>query len=291
MPQTPHEIGLIGIGLLGSAIAQRLMDAGISVRGFDLDPGRCAWLAERGGITAEDPSQIFSCSKEVLLSLPTSQHVADLINSVEIPPANGCLLMDTTTGSPTEAEEMGKTLAETGVEYLDATILGSSNDLAIGQAILMAGGSDAGFSRAKPIIDLLVKKSFHVGRWGAGSKMKLVVNLVLGLNRAVLAEGLSFAERLGFEKQTALDILSSGVAYSRVMETKGPRMIAGEFTPQARLKQHHKDVRLILEQASAGGLQLPLSELHERLLSECIEAGWGDLDNSAIVKLWNKATD
>lgn len=288
--QHSPEIGLIGIGLLGTAIAQRLMDAGNTLRGFDLDPARTAWFAEKGGIVAEGPAEVIAHSQEVILSLPTSRHVTELIRSLQTPPAHGSLLIDTTTGSPDEAREMGKTLAESGVEYLDATILGSSNDLAIGEAILMAGGSDAGFSRARPIIDRLVKKSFHVGPWGAGSKMKLVVNLVLGLNRAVLAEGLSFAESLGFQKQIALEILASGVAYSRVMETKGPRMIAGEFTPQARLKQHHKDVRLMLEQASAGDLQLPLSELHERLLSACIDAGWGDLDNSAIIKFWNSAS-
>jgi len=289
MPVTAAgEIGLIGVGLLGSAIAKRLIDAGYSLVGFDLNPDRAAWLSQQGGSSAAHASEIFSRCQPIILSLPTSRHVAELIDSLDIPPQNGTLLIDTTTGSPDEALAMGQRLAASKVDYLDATILGSSNDLTIGQAILMAGGTDEAFARALPIIDHIVKKSFHVGSWGAGSKMKLVVNLVLGLNRAVLAEGLSFASQLGFEPQTTLDILSSGVAYSRVMETKGPRMLAGEFTPQARLKQHHKDVRLILEQAASRELPLPLSELHERLLSDCIEAGWGDLDNSAIIKLWER---
>ncbi|MCA9097026.1 MAG: NAD(P)-dependent oxidoreductase [Planctomycetaceae bacterium] len=285
---TSGEIGLIGVGLLGSAIAQRLINAGYSLVGFDLNPDRAAWLSQQGGSSAAKASEIFARCNQIILSLPTSRHVAELIDSLEIPPRNGTLLIDTTTGSPDEALDMGERLAASNVDYLDATILGSSHDLTIGQAILMAGGKDKAFARALPIVEHLIKKSFHVGSWGAGSKMKLVVNLVLGLNRAVLAEGLSFAAQLGFEPQTTLDILSSGVAYSSVMETKGPRMLAGEFTPQARLKQHHKDVRLILEQAAARELPLPLSELHERLLSDCIEAGWGDLDNSAIIKLWEQ---
>lgn len=281
------EIGLIGIGLLGSAIAERLLHADFKVLGFDLDPQRLASFAERGGSPAKSATDVFTNSSRIILSLPTGRHVADLIDSVELP-TNRHLIIDTTTGSPDEAALMGKRLADSHIDYLDATILGSSADLSVGEAILMAGGTPESFSQAGPIFDRLVKKSFLMGAWGEGSKMKLVVNLVLGLNRAVLAEGLSFAEQLGFDPQTTLEILSSGVAYSRVMETKGPRMLAGEFTPQARLKQHHKDVRLILEQAAARELPLPLSELHERLLARCVEAGWGDLDNSAVIKFWER---
>lgn len=284
-----RSIGLIGIGLLGSSIASRLLQAGHSVVAFDLCEDRRVWLKQQQGAPADNAANVFEQTNEIILSLPTSLDVAELIGSLEISAFPGRLVLDTTTGSPGDARNLGERLALLGVEYLDATILGSSADLVGGQAIIMAGGTEQGFSRAIPIMDLLVKKNFHVGRWGAGSKMKLVVNLVLGLNRAVLAEGLSFASRLGFDLQTSLDILSSGVTYSRVMDTKGQRMLAREFTPQARLRQHHKDVRLILEQASDCDIPLPLSELHERLLSRCIEAGWGDLDNSAIIKYWENS--
>jgi len=282
------EIGLIGIGLLGSAMAERLLHADVKVLGFDLDPQRQAAFAEWGGSPAKSATDVFANSSQVILSLPTSRHVADLIDSVELPSNRRLLIIDTTTGSPDEAALMGKRLADSHIDYLDATILGSSKDLSVGEAILMAGGTPESFSRSGPIFDRLVKKSFHLGTWGEGSKMKLVFIVVLGLFWAVLGVGLSFAQQLGFDPQTTLEILSSGVAYSRVMETKGPRMLAREFTPQARLKQHHKDVRLILEQAAARELPLPLSDLHERLLAHCIEVGWGDLDNSAIIKFWDR---
>lgn len=282
------KIGLIGIGLLGSAMAERLLQAGISVIGYDLDPSRMDWLATQGGAVARNPNELFTSGVTILLSLPTSRHVAELFEASELPTDRSLLIIDTTTGSPDEARLLGERLASRSIEYLDATILGSSNDLRLGEAILMAGGTPSAFLRAIPFIETLVKKSFHVGPWGAGSKMKLVVNLVLGLNRAVLAEGLSFARQLGFDLCTTLEILSSGVAYSRVMETKGPRMISEEFSPQARLRQHHKDVLLILEQAASHQLQLPLSQLHESLLGDCIAAGWGELDNSAVIKRWQR---
>lgn len=114
--------------------------------------------------------------------------------------------------------------------------------------------------------------------------MKLVVNLVLGLNRAVLAEALTFAKSLGLEPQSALAILKASPARSEVMETKGAKMLAEDFSPQAKLSQHLKDVRLILAAGERTGALLPLSRVHRELLARAEAAGYGELDNSAIVR-------
>jgi 3-hydroxyisobutyrate dehydrogenase-like beta-hydroxyacid dehydrogenase len=119
--------------------------------------------------------------------------------------------------------------------------------------------------------------------------MKLVVNLVLGLNRAVLAEGITLAEALALEPRQTLDILRASAAYSRVMDAKGPKMLEGDFAPQARLSQHLKDVRLILEAAQRTGAALPLSLLHRELIERACAAGLGPLDNSAIIEAFRGA--
>jgi 3-hydroxyisobutyrate dehydrogenase-like beta-hydroxyacid dehydrogenase len=121
--------------------------------------------------------------------------------------------------------------------------------------------------------------------------MKLVVNLVLGLNRAVLAEGLAFARASAFDPALALEVLKSGVAYSRVMDAKGRKMIEGDFAPEARLSQHHKDVRLILEAAVRTGAMLPLTQLHDFLLGQIEDRGLGNLDNSAIIRAYDPPTE
>ena len=114
--------------------------------------------------------------------------------------------------------------------------------------------------------------------------MKLVLNLVLGLNRAVLAEGLEFARASGIDPWLALEILKASPAYSRAMDTKGARMLNEDFEPEARLSQHLKDVRLILASGERSGAQLPLSEAHRALLEIAESAGFGSLDNSAVIK-------
>ena len=114
--------------------------------------------------------------------------------------------------------------------------------------------------------------------------MKLVMNLVLGLNRAVLAEGLEFARACGLDPYTALDILKAGPSYSRAMDTKGTRMLNEDFEPEARLSQHLKDVRLILAAGARAGAHLPLSQIHRELLEAAEEAGFGQSDNCAVIK-------
>ena len=115
--------------------------------------------------------------------------------------------------------------------------------------------------------------------------MKLVSNLVLGLNLAALAEGLVFAQALGIDLEAALQVLIGSMAYSRTMDTKGRKMIEGDFRTQARLSQHLKDIRLILAAAASAGQELPLTETHRRLLEAAESAGFGDADNSAIIRV------
>ena len=148
----------------------------------------------------------------------------------------------------------------------------------------MVGGPEESFDACGDLFQALARQTIHTGPCGSGAQMKLVTNLVLGLNRAVLAEGLSFAKSIGVEPRQALEVLMAGPAFSRVMETKGEKMLTRDFTPQARLTQHHKDVKLILKEAARANIELPLSKLHEVLLARLVAAGDGDLDNSAIIK-------
>ena len=119
--------------------------------------------------------------------------------------------------------------------------------------------------------------------------MKLAVNLVLGLNRAVLAEGLGYAESLGLDSATTLEVLQASLAASTVMETKGEKMLQRDFAPQARLAQHLKDVQIILDTGQAAGAHLPMSTVHQTLLAELVESGNGDLDNSVIIEAFRPA--
>lgn len=281
-----ERIGLIGLGLMGSALAERFRLAGISVVGFDIRDDATSRLSSIGGEPASTVAELFTRSRIVILSLPNSEIVAEVIQDAG-ESIGVATIIDTTTGDPVATERIGRRLAECGTAYLDATITGSSDEARTGQVIVTAGGLPEVFAASEPVFRLFARRWFHVGSWGAGARVKLAINLVLGLNRAVLAEGLAFARSCGLDAGAVLEILRESAAYSRVMETKGHKMIASEFSPEARLAQHLKDVRLIIDAGQRAGAKLTFSQLHETLLEDLTRRGLGECDNSAIIRAFD----
>jgi len=272
------DIALIGVGLVGSALAQRFRLGGLTVTGYDVRPESLEGL-----IPAESALDAAEHAKCIVLSLPDSDAVEGVIREIESA-CVGKIIIDTTTGDPDRTKTLGARLQAAGIRYVDATIAGSSRQVREGTAIVTVGGEAEIVRECSRFFEMFAHDWFHVGPWGSGARIKLVINLVLGLNRAVLAEGLAFAKAVGLDLPSTLEVLRASPAFSRVMETKGTKMIAGDFEPVARLRQHWKDVRLIQEQAKKTGQVVPLSDLHETLLATLDAQGFGDLDNSAIFK-------
>jgi len=282
-----NPLGLIGLGLVGSALAQRFFAAGFTVHGYDIDATARSTFAQQGGIAQLTPLEVATHCRRIVLSLPTSDIVRDVIAQIESTLQPGDIIIDTTTGEPDAMAQLGHSLQQRGVAYLDATIAGSSDQVRAGNAIVLLGGDATAVNDATEVLGAFAKKTFHLGPCGSGARMKLVVNLVLGLNRAVLAEGLAFAKKCGIDPESALGVLTSSPAFSQVMETKGGKMLGRDFEPQARLSQHLKDVRLILAESAKHGAKTPLSELHRALLQSLEDAGFGPEDNAAIIRAFD----
>ncbi len=281
-----QHVGIVGVGLLGTAIAGRLLKAGFDVVGFDIDQQRRELLSEFGGRPVDSAREVAHACKRVILSLPHSGIATAVVDDIVGSLSPDSIVIDTTTGDPETMKGLGNQLAEHRVSYLDSTVAGSSKQAHFGDVVVMVGGNTAAFESCRDIYSAIARETVHVGPCGSGAQMKLVVNLILGLNRAVLAEGLSYARSLGLDLRDVLDLLKSTVAYSRVMDSKGEKMVTGDFSTEARLSQHLKDVRLILATASETGRSLPMSQLHENLLASLDAAGHGNEDNSAVFKAY-----
>ena len=271
---------------MGSALGARFHAAGYEVWGYDPAPDAPARLAQFGGRWLSSERAVGHQCRQLVLSLPTSDEVEAVIALLSGELTPGHLIVDTTTGDPSRVEQMARSLADRGVTYLDASLGGSSRQIALGEAIVMCGATDAGFREANHLLSHCGARVFHTGLPGSGTRMKLVLNLVLGLERAVLAEGLEFARHSGIDPGRALEVLQAGPTYAKVMDTKGHKMLNGDFRPEARLAQHAKDVGLILASAAQNGARLPLTTLHQELLAEACDRGWGGEDNSAIIKVF-----
>lgn len=282
-----ENIGLVGIGLVGTALAENLLAAGFGVVGFDIDASRRAHLDELGGWAVAGPAEVADASGRVFLSLMTTDIVEQVVEGtgglLAAQAAPKCII-DTTTGDPDRTAALAERLARRSVAYLDATISGSSQQIRDREGLFMVGGPKDAFEACADLFNAVTEKAVHLGPSGSGSKAKLASNLILGINRLALAEGLVFAEALGLELEPFLELLKRSPAYSVAMDVKGPKMLSGDFTPQARIAQHHKDVSIILDYAERAGLELPLSTAHLALLAAAIEAGDGELDTSAVIR-------
>ncbi|MEZ5354802.1 MAG: NAD(P)-dependent oxidoreductase [Bryobacteraceae bacterium] len=279
-----NRVGLIGLGLLGSALAERFLLAGFAVSGFDTDPARLAAFAQLGGVPESSSAQAAAGAAFVVLSLPDSSVSATVIDDLVPALEPGAVVVDTTTGEPAAMADLGARVPR----YVDATVAGSSRQVREGAAVVMAGGASADILRCTSLLECFAARIFHTGDCGSGARMKLIVNLVLGLNRAAVAEGLALAQASGVDPALALDVLRAGPAFSTAMDRKGPKMVQRDWTPEARLAQHHKDVRLILAEAGRAGIELPLSITHERLLEKAEQSGFGAADNAAILEAYSQ---
>jgi 3-hydroxyisobutyrate dehydrogenase-like beta-hydroxyacid dehydrogenase len=274
-------VGVIGLGLLGTALCERLLAAGYPVFVYNRTREKAEPLIARGAQWSDNP--LGQCDR-VVISLYTTDIVEQVLDQLKSGLCPGQILIDTTTGDPTQTTALGRRLAELGIHYLETPIAASSEQTRQGDALAIVAGPEEPFLACRDLFDCLAAKTHYVGPWGSAAKMKLVNNLVLGLNRMALAEGLLFGEAIGIPMQSALDVLKTGNAYSIVMDVKGQKMVERDFSTQAKLSQHSKDVRLMLTEADRAGIALPMSKLHLQILEQAESIGLGELDNSAIIQ-------
>ena len=290
LASTAPSVGLIGLGLMGEAIAARLRRGGLAVFGCDIVSPRRDALVQLGGQVTALAVDVLRCCERVILSLPSHREVAQVVAEAGEALRPGQIIIDTTTGDPAPTAALARQLALRGVTYLDATISGNSAQVRDGVAVVMVGGAAGGFAACGDVLATLGQEAFHTGPSGSGAKMKLVTNLVLGLNRAALAEGLALGEAIGLDPDLTLRVMRRSPAYSRAMDVKGEKMLRSEFSPDARLSQHLKDVRLIFELGEQAGLPMTLSLAHRQILEQAEAAGLGALDNSALIQVMRGLT-
>ena len=287
-PDTEREtIGLIGIGLVGTALAENLLAAGYQVIGFARSEASREKLVRLGGRAAAAPAAVAAEASRVILSLPDSDVVDQIVSAPGGLLAAGSglrLVLDTTTGEPERTEALAARCAVHGVLFADAPISGSSEQIRRRQGVVLVGGERAAYDACLDLIRAVADRHYYLGGPGSGSRAKLASNLILGLNRLALAEGLVFAERLGLDLPAFLEMLKTTPAYSCAMDVKGEKMLRGDFAPQSKVAQHHKDLRIMLECAAKAGQELPLAALHKEILEQAMAAGEGDLDTSVVLQ-------
>ena len=285
------RVGLIGCGLMGSACARRLMQAHFEILAYDVDKAKLAAIAETGARPAASITELVTACDTLVIAVFNTDQVEEVIEGpggaldALRGQKSGRVLICVSTCDPDRLAALAARVAPRGAQLLEVPISGTSRQVAEGAGVGLIGGERAAMEEAAAILDAICPRRYYLGNAGNGSRAKLAVNLILGLNRAALAEGLVFAERLGLDRAAFLEVARGSAAYSQVMDVKGALMARREYrNPQSRVDQSLKDFRLMLDQAHAAGQELPFSSLYALMLEECMQHGEGEWDNAAIAE-------
>ncbi len=285
-----ETIGMIGVGLMGTVMSRRLMAAGFGVTGYDPRPEARAGLVAIGGSAASSLAELAgSCGSAVISVFDTAQ-VEDVVEGpggiLAVPASQRrlSLVINTSTCEPDRVAALAQRAGARGLQFVELPISGTSQQVAAGDGVGLVAGDKAMAERAAGIIAAICPRTYFMGALGNGARTKLAINHVLGLNRAALAEGLTFAGRLGLPLDAFLEAAKGSAAYSQIMDVKGAKMIARDFAPHGKVAQSLKDFGLILDAAKAQGQELPLAAVYAELMRGCVAAGEAELDNCAIIQ-------
>jgi 3-hydroxyisobutyrate dehydrogenase-like beta-hydroxyacid dehydrogenase len=286
MTRTPDPIGVVGLGLMGTAITKRLRGAGFAVLGHDVDPKKVDAFATLGGRPARALAELARACQIIVLSVFTTDQVEEVVAALLAarPAAPPLTVVCTSTVDPDRIAALAAGLSGDRMRMVEAPVSGSSEQTARGEALGLIGGDVAAIEAATPVLDAICPRRHHLGAVGNGGRAKLAINLILDINRAGLAEGLVFAERVGLDPAAFLKVARESAAYSQIMDVKGSKMVTGDFSAHGRITQTLKDILLTLEQAARTGQQLPLGAVYADLIKGCVAQGEAEWDNSAVIQ-------
>jgi len=280
-------VGIVGLGLLGGAVASRLLAAGHAVVGHDVRAERMTALEAMGGKPAATATAAARASEAVITLLPSLAAVEEVILgaaglAAALRPEQPVIQMSTI--SPALTERLDAALRARGLAFLDTPVSGTSGMVARGDGIIFVGGERALYDRWRPVLEAILPHSVYVGRAGQAMVLKLIANLLVALHSAAAAEALTMARRAGLDLPLALDVLARSAATSRMLEVRGPMMAREEFPAQMKLDLFMKDLHLIQDAAAAAGAAVPLTDVAERLYAAAAGAGHDQEDLSVVVR-------
>lgn len=286
------RVAVIGIGVMGSAIAGRLLDTGATLSLYDPSPDKCATLRERGARVAGSAAE----AAERAAFAITSLNSADVVERAVFGPggvaeAGGdALLVDMSSIDAARTAAMSARLAAaTGMGWVDAPLSGGAPAAAKGMLTLMIGGSEADVARAEPLLARLSARRTHLGPSGAGQTVKLVNQLLCAAGFLAVAEAVRFAEAHGLDAQLIPAALEGGRADSRILQEFMAKMARRDFTPTGRIDNMLKDLETAQASALAKRVALPVSSLVADLHRMLVAGGLGAADSAEYVRLFDLA--
>ena len=280
------RIGLIGTGLMGQPMARRLLEGGYPLTVWNRTTQRAKPLLEAGAVWTDSPKTAAQASDVVMTMVADSKASEEVIcgkNGVLEGSHPGLILIDMGSIAPEVSRSIALRAKGNGVPMLDAPVTGNPKVASEGKLGIMAGGPRETFDACLPIFEKMGIKIVYVGENGAGTTLKLINNLIMGIAIEAVAEAFVLAKKVGIDPQKVIEITSVGGARTGAMETRGPRMARREFSPHFSTNNMYKDLSSVMKLAEEAGVSLPATSISMEMLRAAKSQGKGDLDSCVVM--------
>lgn len=281
------KVGFIGLGIMGTPMVRNLLAAGYGVTAFDLDTARVEAVVGDGAKGASSIAEAVRDADVVITMVPASPQVEQVVlheGGVLDAIRPGSLLIDMSSITPQTSVDVAKAADAKGVQVLDAPVSGGEAGAVEGVLSIMAGGEQAAFDAARPLLEVLGRTIVLCGPHGSGQTVKAANQLIVAVNIQAVAEAVVFLEKSGVDLAAAMDVLNGGLAGSTVLTRKKDSILAGDFRPGFKIDLHHKDMGIVTDAARNVGAAVPAGALLAQLVGALRQQGDGGLDHSALVR-------
>ena len=279
----PQTVGMIGLGIMGSAMSFNLGRAGFRVVGYDAMPKQRAAHARAGGIAAGSPRAVAKRSGIIITSLPSAHALAEVAAELAASTRRGTIVIETSTLAIAVKEAARNVLAKRGVVLLDCPLSGTGAQARVKDLIVYASGDRAAYRKTVPVLQGFTRANYYVGAFGAGSKIKFVANLLVAIHNVAAAEAMVLGMKAGLDPALVLKVVSDGAGSSRMLQVRGPMMVKGDYS-EATMKNEvwQKDMTIIGDFARELDCPTPLFAASAPIYNAAMAMGLGKKDTGAV---------
>ena len=285
-----NKAGLIGLGAMGAGIAGTLRSKGYEVHVCDVRPGAALRFAEQGGVAWATPAQVAAACDVVISVVVNAQQTEDVLfgeGGAAAAMKPGSVFVMCSTVDPNWSIALEERLNASGIHYIDAPISGGAAKAASGQMTMMSAARPEAYAKADPVLDAMAGKVYRLGdRAGAGSKVKIINQLLAGVHIAAAAEAMALGLREGVDAAALYEVITNSAGNSWMFENRMAHVLAGDYTPLSAVDIFVKDLGLVLDTARATKFPLPLSATAHQMFMQASAAGYAREDDAAVIKIF-----
>ena len=282
-------VGIVGLGIMGGAIARNLVDRGWRVIGYDIDAARRNELAQAGVMIAGNAGQVARDAPIILTSLPSATAVDQAAREIADSGESRRIVVELSTLSIADKLRFEATLTKADHIALDCPLSGTGAQAKNRDLVVYASGNDEAIAQCAGLFSDFAKQSADLGRFGNGSRMKFIANHLVAINNVATAEAMILAQRAGLDPRVVVDMVGPGAGGSRMFQMRAPMMVEGVYEPATmKVSIWQKDMAIIAAFADDVGCQTPLFTLTQPIYSEAMAMGLGDQDTASVFEVLKK---